>query len=97
VFGEAVAGTFEVRGYGAVAPFESTLVYRVYDAQANVIGRGPITVSGGLGQPFTFAATVSYWATQAGPGWVELLEPNAAGGPPFISVAVPVQLTAAAK
>jgi hypothetical protein len=95
--GAGVSSPFEVRGSGAVAPFESTLVYRVYDAAGRVIGQGPITVQGTMGQPFAFATQVSFPAGSSGQGWLEVLEPNAAGGPPLISLSVPITLRGAAK
>jgi hypothetical protein len=96
-FGAVASSPVEVRGRGSITPFESTLVYRVHDAQGNIVGMGPIMVQATMGEPFTFDAPISFEVAQSGQGWIEILEPNAAGGPAFISVSVPVTLTAPGK
>ncbi len=94
--GAQVDSPFEVRGRGTPTPFENTLVFHVYDTDGNVLGQGPITVTGQLGGPFAFAASVVYDSPQPGLGWLELQEPNVAGGPPLVSVSMPLSLQSAA-
>lgn len=83
---------FDVVGHGTVTPVENTLIYRVHDAAGNVVGEGSIAVDGALGGPFTFATSVTYDVAEPGHGWLEVLEPNASGGAPFVSVTVSLDL-----
>ena len=82
-----------VQGRVTVAPFENTLVGRVYDGSGREVGRGPITVTApDMGQPGTFSGSIPFSVSGFTPGRVEIEDVNASGGPPFATAAVQVNL-----
>ena len=94
--GALVSSPFEVRGSVSVSPFESTLLWQVYDAAGQVIGRGPIMVDAEMGQPGNFADQITFAAGAGGPGRVEIAELSAKDGSVVVSAAVDVVLVAQA-
>ena len=57
--GETVSESVRVTGRVSIAPFENTLVYRIYDMGGVELSAGPITVDAeGLGAPGTFQETI---------------------------------------
>ena len=82
-----VNAPFQLQGGIASTPAESRLIYRLYDAQGNVIGTGPIAVTGEPGEPGTFAATIGYggWS---GAGQLEILDQDQIDGLVYSSAAV---------
>lgn len=91
-----ISSPAEVRGTISITPFEKNLVYRVFDRQGKVVGEGPITAEGEFGQPATFAAPITFTVAESGLGRVLVEDGNEAGGPPFATAAVDVQLVAPA-
>jgi pimeloyl-ACP methyl ester carboxylesterase len=92
-----ISSPTEVRGTISLTPFENSLVYRVFDAKGGVVGEGPITTDGEFGQPAAFTAAITFTVTESGPGRVLVEDTNEAGGPPFATSAVDVQLLAPAS
>jgi uncharacterized lipoprotein YbaY len=90
--GARVSSPFDLRGHVSTSPFESTLVYRVYDGSGQVVGSGPITVQSEMGTPGPFAESGSFEAQQAGPGRIEVFEPSAAGGAPLATASLEITL-----
>ena len=89
----SVTSPVSVQGRVTVAPFENTLVGRVYDGSGREVGQGPITVTApGMGQPGTFSGSIPFSVSGFTPGRVEIEDVNAAGGPPFATASVQVNL-----
>jgi hypothetical protein len=72
--GAVVSSPVQVRGQVSVAPFESTLRGRVYDATGQVVGEGPIMVASEMGQPGAFSGQIDFQAGPGGPGQIEVAE-----------------------
>jgi uncharacterized lipoprotein YbaY len=81
----------------SVTPFENNLEYRIYEGEGGLIGRGPVTVKGEMGQPGTFATSAVFTATTGGPGRVEVLDINQADGSVFAKASVDVRILTAAQ
>jgi hypothetical protein len=78
--GDGVATGARVRGRVTVAPFENTLVFRVYDALGRRIGSGPVPVTADLGAPGLYAGTLRFNPDARGPGRVEIADSSPATG-----------------
>lgn len=87
-----VTSPVTVKGSISRTPFENNLVYRVFDASGAEVGVGPIATVGELGQPATFEAPIIFTPTVGGDGRIFIEDPNAAGGPPFATAAIEVQI-----
>ncbi|HNS50216.1 MAG TPA: Gmad2 immunoglobulin-like domain-containing protein [Anaerolineae bacterium] len=92
--GETLSGAAHVRGSVAVAPFESMLRGRVYDASGAVMGEGPVMVAAEMGQPGAFEGTIPFRATTGGPGYVEVAELSPKDGAAVLATGVNVVLAA---
>jgi len=90
--GAIVANPVQVRGRVSVTPFESTLRGRVYDANGQVVGEGPIMVAGTMGQPGTFDGPIGFQVGSGGPGRVEVAEISPKDGSVVVNAAVDVLL-----
>ncbi len=90
--GAAVSSPLELRGSVSVSPFESTLLWQVYDSAGQVIGRGPIMVDAEMGQPGSFADQITFSSTAGGPGRIEVAELSAKDGSVVVSASVDVVL-----
>ena len=90
--GAALSSPVRVQGSVSVAPFESTLRGRVYDASGAVVGEGPVMVSAEMGQPGTFDGTIAYTIATSGPGYVEVAEISPKDGSAIIATGVNVVL-----
>ena len=88
--GATIHNPVEVRGRVRTTPFEANLRGRVYDADGEVIGEGPIRVVGELGEAGTFAALIPFSAGSGGPGRVEVAEISAKDGSVVNSAVVQV-------
>jgi hypothetical protein len=65
--GQEVNGTVHLTGSMPIAPFENTLVYRVYDENNTVIGQGPFMVSAAdMGAPATFDVEITLPSVSTG-------------------------------
>jgi len=95
--GTEVRSPIAVEGMVAVVPFESNLRGRVYDANGDVVGEGPITVQGSMGDPGAapFSGELDFTVTAAGPGIVEIAELSPKDGSIIVSATVAVALQAA--
>ena len=80
-----------MKGKVSVTPGEKNLSYRVYNGKGQKIGSGAVPVSGEMGQPGAFDAKVQFSAYK-GPGWIEIIDQNAATGAAFAAAAVDVYL-----
>ncbi len=82
-----VNAPIQLKGGIASTPAESQLIYRLYDAQGNVMSTGPVAVTGEPGEPGTFAATIEYggWS---GAGQLEILDQDQIDGLVYSSAAV---------
>ncbi len=78
--GTSLTNPFELRGTTRQYPFRGALVYRVWDAEGNVVGQSPFEVVGRLGHPATFALPATYDVQSAGPGMVQVAEISPADG-----------------
>lgn len=91
-----VSAPVDVRGRVTVGPFENTLRGRVYDADARVIGEGPVNVTpdapGTLGGPGSFRGTITLRLPHAGPARVEVAELSMRDGSLLISANTQVTL-----
>lgn len=87
-----VTSPLNVKGSISRTPFENNLVYRVVDAAGMEVGKGAITTVGELGKPATFDATVVFTPTAGGAGRIFIEDVNAAGGAPFATAAIDVQM-----
>jgi hypothetical protein len=93
--GATVSSPLELRGSVSVSPFESTLLWRVYDAAGQVVAQGPIMVDAEMGQPGNFADQIAFTISAGGPGRVEIAEMSAKDGSVVVSAVVDVILIAA--
>lgn len=92
--GTPVGRSVEVRGWISMAPFENNLTYRVYSEGGVVIDRSWIMVEGDLGEPGTFAKSITLANTlAAGPIRIEVRDVNEADGSLFTSTTVQVFAT----
>ena len=92
--GAPVGANVEVRGWISAAPFENNLTYRVYSEAGVVIERGWIMVEGDLGDPGTFAKSITLaGAPAAGPVRIEVRDVSEADGSLFTSTTVQVLAT----
>lgn len=91
--GDTISSPANVRGRTAFVPFEANLVYQVLDAGGTILGEGPITVQGELGQPGIFDASIEFDVPAPGPGQIVIIDDNEAGGAPFATATVEVNLT----
>ena len=92
--GAAISSPVEVHGWVSVAPFESTLLCVIYDAQGQVIRKEPINVRAEMGQPGPFAALIAFTTDYSGPGKLEVAEISPKDGSVVVSVTVDVVLSA---
>jgi hypothetical protein len=90
--GAVVRSPVVVQGRVSVTPFEANLRGRVYDAQGQVAGEGPITVAGELGQPGSFEAEIPFRISAGGPGRVEVAEVSMEDGSVVVSASANVVL-----
>ena len=89
--GAPVGASVEVRGWISTVPFENNLTYRVYSEGGVVIERGWIMVEGDLGDPGTFAKSITLAnARVAGPVRIEVRDVSEADGSLFTSTTVQV-------
>ncbi len=88
-----VTSPVNLKGSISRAPFENNLVYRVFDASGAEVGAGFITAVGELGKPATFEAPIVFTPTVGGDGRIFIEDINAAGGSPFATAAIEVQMT----
>jgi hypothetical protein len=95
--GATVSSPLELRGSVSVSPFESTLLWRVYDAAGQVVAQGPIMVDAEMGRPGSFADQITFSVSAGGPGRIELAELSAKDGSVVVSASVDVILTASAR
>ena len=92
--GAPVGASVEVRGWISTVPFENNLTYRVYSEGGVVIERGWIMVEGDLGDPGTFAKSITLALTDAaGPVRIEIRDVSEADGSLFTSTTVQVLST----
>ena len=92
--GAPVGSSVEVRGWISTVPFENNLTYRVYSEGGVVIERGWIMVEGDLGDPGTFAKSITLALTDAaGPVRIEIRDVSEADGSLFTSTTVQVLST----
>jgi pimeloyl-ACP methyl ester carboxylesterase len=89
----AVTSPLQVKGSISRTPFENNLVVRVVDAAGAEVGKGAITTVGELGKPATFDATIVFTPTAGGDGRIFIEDVNVAGGAPFATAAIEVQLS----
>ena len=90
--GESVQNGVVVRGTANMWPFEATLVYQVHDSNGALIGEGPIMTTGDIPGPVTFEAPITFTATAAGIGWIDVLDLSANDGSVLGGAQVEVQL-----
>ena len=89
--GAPVGASVEVRGWISTVPFENNLTFRVYSEGGVVIERGWIMVEGDLGDPGTFAKSITLAnARVAGPVRIEVRDVSEADGSLFTSTTVQV-------
>ena len=89
--GAPVGTSVDVRGWISTVPFENNLTYRVYSEGGVVIERGWIMVEGDLGDPGTFAKSITLAnAHAAGPVRIEVRDVSEADGSLFTSTTVQV-------
>ena len=73
--GAEVMSSVQVRGSVAIAPFENSLAYRIYDLAGVELSAGAITVNApDLGAPGTFDAVIKFGNSLSGAGAVVRLE-----------------------
>ncbi len=85
-------GTAHVAGIG-LASFEGNLVVELYDAEGELIGSAPTTVSAAeYGVPGPFAVDVAYTLSAAGPGRVVVRDPSPAFGQALHLASVEVRI-----
>lgn len=90
--GASISSPLTVRGSVTVAPFESTLRGRVYDAAGQIVGEGPIMVGAEMGQPGPFEGQIAFTVTASGPGRVEVASISPKDGAVLVSAQVRVTL-----
>lgn len=89
----AITSPVNVKGSISRTPFENNLAYRVVDAAGAEVGKGAITTAGELGKPATFDAPIVFTPTAGGMGRIFIEDVNVAGGSPFATAAIEVQLS----
>lgn len=89
---EGVRSGVVVKGGASIWPFEATLVYQVHDGNGNLIGQGPISTVGDIPGPVTFETPITFAATEAGLGWIDVLDLSAKDGSVIGAARVEVQL-----
>ena len=92
--GASISSPVQVSGSVSVSPFESTLRGRIYDANGQVVGEGPIMVASEMGQPGNFSGQISFSPGAGGAGRVEVAEISPKDGSVVVSAAVDVVLAA---
>jgi hypothetical protein len=90
--GATISSPVQVSGQVSVSPFEATLRGRVYDAQGQVLGEGPIMVAAEMGQPGSFSGSIVFRAGAGGPGRVEVADISPKDGSVLASASVDVVL-----
>jgi hypothetical protein len=90
--GATISSPVQVSGRVTVSPFEATLRGRVYDAQGQVLGEGPIMVSAEMGQPGPFNGSITFRAGSGGPGKVEVADISPKDGSVLASASADVVL-----
>lgn len=90
--GAVVRSPVVVRGRVSVTPFEATLRGRVYDAQGQVVGEAPITMTTEMGQPGPFEGEIPFHVSAGGPGRVEIAEVSMKDGSLVVSASANVIL-----
>lgn len=89
---QAVCSPLRVSGQVSVTPFEATLTGRVYNQLGQVIGSGPVMVSGELGKPGTFNSQLVFDTSHAGGfGRVEIAELSAKDGSVVVNAVTPLR------
>jgi len=81
-----------IKGTASIWPFEATLVYEVHDGNGNLIGQGPINTVGDIPGPVTFEAPITFTPTEAGLGWIDVLDLSAKDGSVVGADRIEVQL-----
>ena len=81
-----------MKGTASIWPFEATLVYEVHDGNGNLIGQGPINTVGDIPGPVTFEAPITFTPTEAGLGWIDVLDLSAKDGSVVGADRIEVQL-----
>ncbi len=89
---EGVRSGVVIKGGASIWPFEATLVYQVHDGNGNLIGQGPISTVGDIPGPVTFETPITFAVTEAGPGWIDVLDLSAKDGSVLGAARVEVQL-----
>ena len=80
VAGATISSPVSVTGFGR-ATQHNQLFVEVRDASHMVIGSGPAAVTGPLGQPGPFSASITFSPTSAGlPGFVQVYDSSPATG-----------------
>jgi hypothetical protein len=90
--GAVVRSPVLVRGRVSVTPFEATLRGRVYDAQGQVVGEGPIMMTTEMGQPGDFEGEIPFQVSAGGSGRVEVAEVSMKDGSVVVSAVANVVL-----
>jgi hypothetical protein len=79
--GSEVSGSVQIMGSVTIAPFESTLAYRIYDNSGAQIAAGSLMVNApDMGAAGTFDTTIDLTGIPAGAIRIELLDLSAADG-----------------
>lgn len=89
---EGVSDGVVLKGTASIWPFEATLVYQVHDANGQLIGQGPISTVGDIPGPVTFETPITFTPTEAGLGWIDVLDLSAKDGSVVGAARVEVQL-----
>jgi hypothetical protein len=92
--GATITSPVQVSGQVSVSPFEATLRGRVYDAQGQVLGEGPIMVAAEMGQSGSFGGGIVFRLGASGPGRVEVADISPKDGAVLASAMVDVVLAA---
>ncbi len=91
------APTFEVKGHVAVSPFESTLGYHVFGGDGRLLTAGSLQVQAEMGQPGSFASSISLPEAYRGPARLVIFEGSAADGLILASATLDVFATGVAQ
>ena len=78
--GATITSPMTLRGRLVAVPREGRLSYRILDAENFVLGTGTISTTGEVGKPGTFETQMLYSALGAGPGFIQILQRDDAGG-----------------
>lgn len=78
--GATITSLMTLRGRLAAVPHKGRLSYRILDAENFVLGTGTISTTGDLGKPGTFETQMLYSALGDGPGFIQILQRDNAGG-----------------